>query len=515
MMRSLFSGVSGLKTHQTKMDVIGNNIANVNTVGFKSSSTNFSDQFYQTLSGATGADDATNSAGTNAKQIGLGANVAAITTNITDQGGTSTTNRALDVAISGSAFLVVKSGDSTYFTKSGALNVDAAGNLMCTTNGTLVQGWLADSKTGEVQKDSVKDLKVMTPDKMTAEPTATTDVTLSGNVDPDDKDLTPTKDTNGNITGGAVMIYSLYDNLGNLYTTKMALTKDEEQPNQETVNYTLRITDVLDSEGNSIFVKKTTDPDTGKTTYAQSGATITFGHDGTAKGVDGDVNETTGEFTLDNGLQVPVKFNSSTGQFANVDNDRSNSTYKGKSVNFSIVQLNDQHTGANSTFKQYDQANDNGGIEVNLESLTQYANGGTSALTYQKGTKEGKGAGNTKGSMSGIAIDDAGKIFGTYTNGDKKLLGQMAFASFANPSGLEAVGDSLFAETKNSGEFDGVGDDIKNTGGKLTVGALEMSNVDLANEFTQMITTQRGFQANSRIITTSDSMLEELVNLKR
>ena len=146
MMRSLYSGVAGLKTHQTKMDVIGNNIANTNTVGFKSSSVNFSDTFYQTVSSASGANAELGTAGTNAKQIGLGSQVASITTNITDQGGPSTTNRALDIAINGSAFLVVRSGTDTYFTKSGALNVDEAGNLYCTTNGATVQGWLADRK---------------------------------------------------------------------------------------------------------------------------------------------------------------------------------------------------------------------------------------------------------------------------------------------------------------------------------------------------------------------------------
>ena len=160
MMRSLYSGVAGLKTHQTKMDVIGNNIANTNTVGFKSSSVNFSDTFYQTISSASGANAQTGTAGTNAKQIGLGSMVASITTNITEQGGPSTTNRALDVAINGESFLVVRSGTDTCFTKSGALNVDEAGNLYCTTNGATVQGWLADGN-GNIVKDTVKDLVVM------------------------------------------------------------------------------------------------------------------------------------------------------------------------------------------------------------------------------------------------------------------------------------------------------------------------------------------------------------------
>lgn len=196
MMRSLYSGVAGLKTHQTKMDVIGNNIANVNTVGFKSSSVNFADQFYQTMSSATGADAATGAAGTNAKQIGLGSSVASITTNITEQGGTQTTNRALDVAINGDSFLIVKSAGATYFTKSGALNVDAGGTLYCTTNGATVQGWMAttDAQGNQtITKNTVQDLKVMSAENMYYAPTETSAVTITGNIDKSDTDLVVSK----------------------------------------------------------------------------------------------------------------------------------------------------------------------------------------------------------------------------------------------------------------------------------------------------------------------------------
>lgn len=223
MMRSLYSGVAGLKTHQTKMDVIGNNIANVNTVGFKSSSVNFSDTFYQTMSAASGSNAETGTAGVNAKQIGLGSTVAAITTNITEPGGTSTTNRALDVAINGDSFLIVKSGGETYFTKSGALNVDDAGTLYCTTNGATVQGWLADSD-GNVVRDSVKDLTIMTEDNMYAAPTATENITLSGNIDKNDKNLQLTTATQGiNTKEGFRMTFTFYDRIGEEYTVQMYL----------------------------------------------------------------------------------------------------------------------------------------------------------------------------------------------------------------------------------------------------------------------------------------------------
>ncbi len=512
MMRSLYSGVAGLKTHQTKMDVIGNNIANVNTVGFKSSSVNFSDTFYQTVSSASGADATTGRAGTNAKQIGLGSSVASITTNITENGGTSNTNRALDIAINGESFLIVNNGTENLFTKSGALNVDEAGNLYCTTNGCVVMGWMADTD-GNIDRSTVKQLQVMTEDKMTAAPTATSDITLSGNIEPNDKNLTPTTEADGSISGGITQTFSFYDNLGELYTVKLRTTKDAPQTNASTVTYSTRVEDVLDANGNSIFVQKNTDQTTGKVTYTATGAQISFGTASGGVSAAG-VNVDTGEFTLDPSLMTALSFNSATGAFANVGATRQNAEYNGKAVNFSVIQKDTTHVGSDSTFPQYDATKDSGGVEISFDSLTQYTKSGTSDTSYVKG-RDGKGAGNYTGTMNGISIDDSGVVYANYTNGETKVLAQIAVASFSNPSGLEAAGDSLFRASLNSGEFDGVGQEVTSDGGSFTVGALEMSNVDLANEFTQMITTQRGFQANSRIITTSDTMLEELVNLKR
>ena len=174
-------------------------------------------------------------------------------------------------------------------------------------------------------------------------------------------------------------------------------------------------------------------------------------------------------------------------------------------------------TGGNGAFVPPGETDANyPGIDIDFSSLTMFATSGTSKVEPTKGKKsDGTGAGLPVGNMNGVKIDTNGKIYGTYDNGTEKLLGQLAVASFANPSGLEAVGDSMFAATQNSGTFDGVGQDPTYGGGKLSTGVLEMSNVDLSSEFTQMITTQRGFQANSRIITTSDTLLEELINLKR
>ncbi|MDE7298316.1 MAG: flagellar hook-basal body complex protein, partial [Lachnospiraceae bacterium] len=189
MMRALYSGVSGLRVHQTKMDVIGNNIANVNTVGFKSSSVTFSDILYQTTSAATGPNATTGAAGINAMQIGLGANVASITTKITGTGGSQRTDGWSDLMIEGDSFFVVKSNGANYFTKAGSFNVDANGNL-CTPSGALVMGWqVSEDDPTSCKSDNVSALRVMAPDNLFAEPEATTNVYVKGNIDQNDTQI--------------------------------------------------------------------------------------------------------------------------------------------------------------------------------------------------------------------------------------------------------------------------------------------------------------------------------------
>lgn len=530
MMRSLYSGVAGLKTHQTKMDVIGNNIANVNTVGFKSSSVNFADQFYQTMSSATGADATTGAAGTNAKQIGLGSSVASITTNITEQGGTQTTNRALDVAINGDSFLIVKSAGATYFTKSGALNVDAGGTLYCTTNGATVQGWMAttDAQGNQtITKNTVQDLTVMSADNMYYAPTETSAVTITGNIDKSDPDLVVTSNdikdaTKIDTKNGKKLTFSFYDELGQEYTVKMNMYKIASTPATAAAgttpakpalsNYAITLSDVTDADGNSIFLKKTTKD--GATTYDTNGVEIDLG--GVKYSLTKDnINTKTGEFTLTTSGTVPtLSFIAETGDFSSANEGTKKIPDTSEDLGKALVFQVTNSGSIDNTFTKYVPATDSGGVKIDFSSLTQYSNSGVSNTSYTKGSRKGLGTGNPAGEMSGISIDDKGMIYGTYNNGSKKLLAQIAVATFANPSGLEAEGDSLFSATLNSGTFDGVGEDVS-LSGSFAVGALEMSNVDLAAEFTSMITTQRGFQANSRIITTSDTMLEELVNLKR
>lgn len=480
MMRSLYSGVSGLKVHQTKMDVIGNNISNVNTIGFKSSQVNFSDILYQTSSDATGPNAEARTAGINAKKIGLGASVSSISTVITS-GGSQRTDNALDIMIEGNQFFIVDKGGQNYFTKAGDFTIDASG-LLCNTSGCKVMGWLPDpNDPSKCVHDRVTDLRVKSEANMYVPPEATENVYFSGNID--------YKDTQLSTDTGKTTTLSFYDKLGQNY---MAVVNLKQPADGEAGTFKVAITDILDANRESIFVKKTVD-ENNNVTYGPSEITsFSFGGEEITVG---DIDEETGKVTID-GEGIDLKFNATNGKFISVGSDDS-----AKSVALTI------NGGENSPFTD---------IDCDFSAMTMFASSGSSTFLAQRGSLEdGTGAGKPQGNMTGISVDASGRIYGSYDNGDKKLLCQIAVAQFSNPAGLEAVGSSLFAATMNSGAFNGIGEDISAVGGKMNTGVLEMSNVDLSTEFTSIITTQRGFQANSRIITTSDTLLEELINLKR
>ncbi len=504
MMRSLYSGVSGLRVHQTRMDVIGNNIANVNTVGFKRSSTLFSDILYQTSSPATGPNDSMGVAGINAMQIGLGANLAAITTNITGTGGSQRTDQWSDLMIEGDSFFVVNNNGTNYFTKAGSFNVDANGNL-CTPSGALVMGWqVSETDPSQCTSGQVSALRVMSPEKMFSEPEATTNVTVSGNIDANDTQLQPDAE-------GRTANVQFYDNLGNLITVMLNIKRaadDEGDATEGTTPYAVRVTGVVDEKGNSIFTEEVTNDDGTKEMVLKEDFQ-NFYFNGTQITVSQD--EETGElvFGEDDEAEAFLYFNSVTGRFVNATMDTALEGDQETTTNpFLTFSLGPEAGNENTPY---------GRVDIDFSSLTMFAQSGTTTLESARGTKESatEGAGKPVGNMTGLSIDKFGKIYGTYDNGDQLLLGQIVVATFANPAGLESVGNNMFATTQNSGTFDGVGKNILSTGGKFNTGVLEMSNVDLANEFTDMIITQRGFQANSRIITTSDTLLEELINLKR
>lgn len=487
MMRSLYSGISGLKVHQTKMDVIGNNISNVSTVGFRGGSVNFTDVFYQTTQNASGPNAATGAAGTNAIQIGLGANVAAITVDLSGTGATQRTDRGMDVMINGDAFLIVRSNGNTYFTKSGALDIDANGTLYCTTNGATVLGWGVD-ENGDIRKDTAAPLNLMGGENAFSDPRPTTKATLTGNIDEKDPKVQYSEDGEGTPTA-----VSFYDNLGQLHQVKLSIIKVSAEGDNKDCSYAVRITDILGPNGKSILKEETTDETTGNKSYAKTEQTINFGGEDIEYDVDA-----AGNITFEGATWPTLLFNGSSGEFVSVSSE------DGKALNLTL-----NNNEANNPFPL-------SGVDIDFSTLTMYATDGQCTLDPKRGdaSNDYEGAGNAAGNLGGFSVQTDGKIYGVYSNGDKKLLGQIAVATFPNPSGLESVGNSMYAATLNSGDFDGIGVDIS-TVGKFAIGALEMSDVDLATEFTNMITTQRGFQANSRVITTSDTMLEELVNLKR
>lgn len=480
MMRSLYSGVSGLKVHQTKMDVIGNNISNVNTIGFKSSQVNFSDILYQTSSDATGPNAEARTAGINAKKIGLGASVSSIST-VTTSGGSQRTDNALDIMIEGNQFFIVDKGGQNYFTKAGDFTIDASG-LLCNTGGCKVMGWLPDpNDPSKCVHDRVTDLRIKSEENMYVPPEATEQVYFSGNID--------YKDTQLSSDTGKTTTLSFYDKLGQNY---MAVLNLKQSADAEAGSFKVAITDILDANRESIFVKKNVDENNNVTYSASEITSFSFGGEEITVG---EIDEETGKVTID-GEGIDLKFNPANGKFVSVGSDDS-----AKIVDFTI------NGGENSSFAD---------IRCDFSAMTMYASSGSSTFLAQRGSLDGGlGAGKPQGTMTGISVDASGRIYGSYDNGDKKLLAQIAVAQFANPAGLEAVGSSLFAATMNSGTFNGIGEDISVVGGKMNTGVLEMSNVDLSTEFTSIITTQRGFQANSRIITTSDTLLEELINLKR
>ena len=539
MMRSMYSAVSGLKTHQTRMDVIGNNIANVNTVAFKSSSVTFSDILYQTTSNASGANATTGTGGVNAKQIGLGTTAAATKVSITSAGASETTGNPFDIRLTdknSTNFFIVNNGSENVFTRSGSFYVDGSGNLCMSSTGYTVMGWQVDETTGEIRKDTVSALRIMQEKNLTSAPEATTQATIAGVLDENDTDVKN--------DAGRVMNLNFYDNLGYQYTAKFAI-----KSNGTDGKYTVGLTSVLDSNNQNI-IKNLTKQEISQI-FGDYHADATLGQYGLAKGCTYDA--ATNQYEKDgkkyqksatdptvfqevgnnaNTVSITEIFSGITTTMANDIKDQASktkvefdiktghATVKGEKTSYDLVF--DTSTGKfasiggdtpskmlNMSVLSSGLLNNNGNfqnITVDFSQCLNYENGGKSTIGADAGAVDGTtGKGRKLGAMTGIFIDTSGRIYGTYDNGNTELLGQIAVAQFSNASGLEKVGESCYRTTLNSGEFDGIGVEISADGSSMTTGELEMSNVDLSSEFTSMITTQRGFQANSRVITTSDT----------
>ena len=594
MMRSMYAGVAGLKTHQTRMDVIGNNIANVNTVAYKSQSMTFAELMYQTTQRASGPNAQTGTGGVNARQIGLGVKTSAINTNISGQGATQTTNNPFDIMITGDAFFIVNNGQENFFTRDGSFYVDAVGNLAMTSNGYNVMGWQVNKETMDINPDTVTPLKIMSPENMRNEPEATTLGYMSGILDKNDTSVTSTSGKNMNL--------QFYDSLGYSYTARLNLKSTDTEG-----VYALELGAVLDENNKPIDISAV-DFGAREVVNRQGNVRIKDGYSITNNQIVGPQGTTPVDIKLDdlkitadgNGIltitpeadlraqigaaQAPTLTQQDydkiiaarealcdaygVNSLEDLNNMIVNTAVDGTTIQtpVTVLQIILNQGGAQGTSKyntadllkninfqqeaidgfvvSYDPTTgvfDNVGgrddftiemsnitiqrpnglmsrfenIVVDMTATTMWNNNGASTLGATSGNPQGLGTGRKVGEMIGVSIQTDGRIYATYDNGQTQLLGQIAVAEFANASGLEKQGDNLYSATLNSGEFDGIGVNITANGGYMNTGVLEMSNVDLSAEFTEMITTQRGFQANSRIITVSDTMLEELVNLKR
>ena len=568
MMRSLYSGVAGLKTHQTRMDVIGNNIANVNTTAYKSSSMTFSELMSQTTQKASGANATTGVGGTNAKQIGLGVKAGAINTAITTQGSAQSTGNPFDIMITGDNFFVVSNGSENFFTRDGSFYVDGAGNLAMTSTGYNVMGWGVDETTGNIKQDTVTALRIMSAANMTYPPEATTQANISGILDENDKDVTS--------ANGKTVNLNFFDARGYSYTAKFTF---KQSGGDKTNEYSMELSKLLDSTGAEIDISKlkfgnrsqqkmetkvtlntdaykwdgkvlktkdgTTDVANLADIFKADGSLITPADDAAAQkqqkaldaiakayGYEGSTDEFLNLYitsTADKDKQLTIQDllgNMMAGKTTDVlPADGSAITMEGRYFEGTTVVFNKDTGKLESVGGSTTNLNVNaafsalGGnfsdVTIDLSECTNHDKKGTSTIGATSGDLDGLGTGRRLGDMIGVSIQKDGMIYASYDNGMTKLLGQIATAAFANASGLEKEGDNLYSATLNSGEFDGIGVDITAGGGYMSTGQLEMSNVDLSSEFTEMITTQRGFQANSRIITVSDTLLEELTNLKR
>lgn len=487
MMRSLYSGVSGLKNHQTRMDVVGNNISNVNTIGFKSSRVTFSDTLSQTLSGASAPTD--NRGGTNPKQIGLGSATSSIDTLFTD-GSVQSTGVNTDLCLSGNGLFVVKDGNLSYYTRNGNFKFDKQGYYV-NSDGLKVQGWSATTP-GDAINTNGQPSEICIPAGKTMAASATTKATFSSNLnaaEPMIKSITITTedgktttiDTNGQTfkvgdpytpAGGAA------SNIASLTLNMTDGTNTTETEGSFTVGYSkpkTTIATVYDSLGNShnvvIYMTKTGADDTGST-WRMSLADVKT--DGTSTATLKDSNG------KDINLAMPkteVKFNVNGGY------DTGSGT--------TTLTLTNGAVGTQT-------------VALDFTALTQYAGSSTAFATTD---------GNAAGTLKSVSIDSSGVITGTYTNGLNVQEAQVAIAQFNNASGLTKTGNSLYTESNNSGTPN-VGT-VNGLGCTVTPSSLEMSNVDMASELTDMIVTQRGYQSNSKIITVSDELLETLINMKR
>ena len=427
-MRSLFAGVSALRNHQTMMDVIGNNISNINTIGFKYGRTTFAEMYAQTIQGASRPTDATG--GSNPMQVGLGMSISTVD-NVFTQGSIESTMNPFDMAIRGSSFFVVNQGGQTMYTRAGNFGIDASGKVVNGGSGAVLQGKLADANgvipSGNTLQDIIINRDVKSPAK------ATTFIKYSGNLDASAAIYSPGPPESGGKTTSTI---NAYDSLGARVPVTLTFTK---------------------TGANSWdWSAAVPDPAPATTSTNVGSGTITFNTDG----------------TLQSALPPPLTITPTSGA-------------------------------------------DPLSISLDFGTPSPTAPGVFSGITQtsaDSGISTREMDGYASGTLLSVSVDKNGLVEGAFSNSTRQSLAQIMLAEFNNPGGLLRSGDNAYGVSGNSGT-----PAILEAGesSQIYSNSLEQSNVDLADEFTKMITAQRGFQASARIITTSDEFLQEVVNLKR
>lgn len=555
MMRSLYSGISGLRVHQTQMDVIGNNIANVNTVAFKASRVTFQEILNQTIKNASGPSQVGGRGGTNPQQIGLGVSVGSIDVLHTSTG-VQRTDRATDLAIDGEGFFMVSDGENVYYTRAGNFDIDVNGDLVY-PGGLKVLGWntlVTDPTTGQQYVDTTGTPGPINLLNLSMPAKATDTIKFEGNLD-------------AGLAVGETVQYSfaVFDSLGNEHKLNIVFTK--RAPNV----WSWKIVPAPSSEADVYTVSQGISVTKGSPiTIGGANRPILYEHDIKSLSVETSSGVKRYEFTVVNDVNEFNLRSASLGQGQAIiladgtnsiqvafGDDISAGTVKVEYNNFPLSHVSPMvdvdPTKVPQRAPGYDLNNDGtldipageahgvlifGGDGKLVQSLmnnditlvmnssvsgandillkkenikfdqikfTQYANSTTVNATAN---------GYTSGILNSISIDSEGRVIGYYTNGQSREDAVLAIATFTNPAGLNKVGNNLYQHSTNSG-YPLYGRAGVGGRGTIIAGALEMSNVDLAKEFTDMIVAQRGFQANSRIITVADEMLQELVNLKR
>ena len=463
MMRSLYSGVSGMQNHQTRLDVIGNNVANVNTTGFKRGRVNFQDMISQQLSGA--ARPTTEVGGVNPKEVGLGVMTASIDTIFT-QGNLQSTGVSTDVAIQGNGFFILKNGEESFYTRAGAFGLDSEGTLVNPANGMRVQGWMAEELNGEMVLNtagSTEDIIIPVGTKDPAK--ATQNVNFACNLNKNTPEILEGASPADIAKGTWATEQKIYDSFGNQHMLSVSFTRVVGNPNQWEVTVSVNPDGETPTE---------TRVGLGTTDGTENTFLVNFDNNGTLLSVmdsAGNMTNPEGEVILQTSFNVP-----------DANPDENGNPYR-QTLNINL-----------------------GTIGSQKNTITQSASQSSTKAFYQDGY--------TMGYLDNFKIDSTGTITGVYSNGTNRIIGQLALASFTNQGGLEKAGENTYVESNNSG--------LANIGvsgiagkGSLLAGSLEMSNVDLTEQFTDMIVTQRGFQASSKTIQTADTLLDTVMNLKR